>query len=609
MLSELPIAECTQSSTNKSLLFHPRVAEEASNLLQTRDESLALQLVSALRQTNSINIELKDEFNKGAEDPKSMGNNAPLLLQAVQQIDPNVFQYQALQMQQEQSYLEQQQCQYMQPEQPPRNESYMSQPQPQYDESPVDTAAAFQPPQLFSPANMIQQEQQQQPGPSSVTNNIYQTPNNHVYQQQQQQQQVWSQQDTMLGKETASYNHQPPVAASSQNHMVHNILASPQQPNVQQPPRNNDYLQQPQQKPSPAQASTAPETSQINNNLKNNQNHRAVASTVTPPKANWTPFKQTSLQQGAAAGLPTTVGMLEALRNSATIIQAPPDENNLPMMPPVLLAPEPSSLANEEIDIAEVEARFKLKMPVITVKALGTQDATILQSDIKSFIKNEPEKAAELGVSDMFSKIKAEEDRRNLKRPSLEEIVSQPKLRRVEKKLAPVVQKLAAEELMKTTNYQRFMQFMNQILEELDETEAVVSLDDDDNAEVIPMRLLTSISGECQKLKARNAIEALPENKLTLLISYAMRSVHTARNLSAGPEIQDDGDLDDAVTKILEAAEASLLVCNLYTCKSTKFLQEDNIDAIIKYVQFQLRETIFPSYDPVYTFETKKKVS
>jgi cohesin loading factor subunit SCC2 len=36
-------------------------------------------------------------------------------------------------------------------------------------------------------------------------------------------------------------------------------------------------------------------------------------------------------------------------------------------------------------------------------------------------------------------------------------------------------------------------------------------------------------------------------------------------------------------------------------------VQENNIDTIIKFVQFQLRETIFPSYDPVYTIETKKK--
>lgn len=610
MLSELPIAESTQSSTNRSLLFHPRVTEEANNLLQTRDEQLAQQLVNAIRQTDSNNIELKDEYKQSSNEGQ-MPHSQPLL-EAVVQIDPNLFQYQALQIQQEeQNYL--QQCQYTMQQNVHHGTTGGGYVQSEtYHEAAASSMSFQQPSQIFSPATMIQQ-----PGPSTVTNNLYQTTNNHIWQPQQQQQpsqqqQIWPQ--DVIKDTTSSFNHQQPQhpggsnSGNNQNHMIQKMMGNV----VQQPPRNNDYLQQPQHKPSPAQASTAPETSQTFNNLKSSHNHRTVTTNtmLTPPKT-------AKNLASDPPELPSSVGMLEALRNSCTIIQEGAADNQAPV--PILVAPtvtpvkispaESSTMANEEIDITDLE-RFNLKMPLIQVKPLATQDASILQNDIKSFIKNEPERAAELGVTDMFSKIKAEEDRRNLKRPAqpIDEIVSKPKLRRIERKLAPVVQKMSPEELMKTTNYQRFMQFMNQILEELDETEAVVTLDDDDNADVIPTRLLTSISGECQKLKARNAIDALPENKLTLLISYAMRSVLIAKNLSAGPEIQDDGDIEEALAKILDAAEASLLVCNVYTCKSTKFLQEDNIDAIIKFVQFQLRETIFPSYDPVYTFETKKKI-
>lgn len=55
MLSELPISDplSIQASLNKTLLFHPRVAEEANNLLAERDESLVQQLVQAIEQTNS----------------------------------------------------------------------------------------------------------------------------------------------------------------------------------------------------------------------------------------------------------------------------------------------------------------------------------------------------------------------------------------------------------------------------------------------------------------------------------------------------------------------------------------------------------------------------
>lgn len=62
--------------------------------------------------------------------------------------------------------------------------------------------------------------------------------------------------------------------------------------------------------------------------------------------------------------------------------------------------------------------------------------------------------------------------------------------------------------------------------------------------------------------------------------------------------------------KILNGIESCLLICNIYsTVNDLKFLQEDNISVIIKFMQFQLRETIFPSYDPVYTVKNMKKSS
>lgn len=62
--------------------------------------------------------------------------------------------------------------------------------------------------------------------------------------------------------------------------------------------------------------------------------------------------------------------------------------------------------------------------------------------------------------------------------------------------------------------------------------------------------------------------------------------------------------MDDAdnLKRILDAAEACLLVSNIYaTANDVKFLQEDNMDKIVKFVQFQMRETIFPTFDPVFS--------
>lgn len=71
-------------------------------------------------------------------------------------------------------------------------------------------------------------------------------------------------------------------------------------------------------------------------------------------------------------------------------------------------------------------------------------------------------------------------------------------------------------------------------------------------------------------------------------------------------DIEDDSE--EQIDKILDAAEACLLICNLYsTTKDVKFLQEDNMDKIVKFAQLQMRETIFPTFDPVFSLRSTKK--
>ncbi|XP_062548441.1 nipped-B protein isoform X2 [Armigeres subalbatus] len=272
------------------------------------------------------------------------------------------------------------------------------------------------------------------------------------------------------------------------------------------------------------------------------------------------------------------------------------------------------------IAMTEVDT-LNLKKCSVKLEKLNEDHMKMMQEDLKKFAQVEPKLAMSLGLVKksaemIFSKMKEDERRYSgllAKRKAQddamnpEDMFSKPKLRKVEKMVVPVVKKLSKEELMNTNTYQRFMSIMGKIFDQLDETEAPNLDDGDEQFECIPTSMLSNISSETAKLKARNAIDAIPENKLTLLITYAMRSIHSAKNLS-GTELQDDLVGDECIEKILNAMEAALLICSIYTCKSTKFLQEDNIDAIIKFVQFQLRETVFPSYDPVYSVETKKKV-
>lgn len=54
VLPEMPLpSPLPHTLSNKSLLFHPRVAEEANNLLNLRDENLVPLLANSLSQTTS----------------------------------------------------------------------------------------------------------------------------------------------------------------------------------------------------------------------------------------------------------------------------------------------------------------------------------------------------------------------------------------------------------------------------------------------------------------------------------------------------------------------------------------------------------------------------
>lgn len=186
--------------------------------------------------------------------------------------------------------------------------------------------------------------------------------------------------------------------------------------------------------------------------------------------------------------------------------------------------------------------------------------------------------------------------------------VSQPKLRRINNK-PPQMSKPTKEDVTKSQTYQQFMKNMEHELRRLEEVEQPNNIDDMDyHSDCIPSKMLAQLTNDVAKLKAKGAVDVISKSKLTLLINFAMRNVDVARNLSAGPDMDDD-NVDDYVEKILDAAEACLLVSSIYATANTdiKFLQEDNMDRIVKFVQFQMRETIFPSYDPVFTVMKSKK--
>ncbi|XP_013107100.2 nipped-B protein isoform X1 [Stomoxys calcitrans] len=298
--------------------------------------------------------------------------------------------------------------------------------------------------------------------------------------------------------------------------------------------------------------------------------------------------------------------------------------------------------------------------PLVRINRLKTEDVRLMQQSIKEFIQKSPGFSKKLGlkgnepgteksdekqslaqpdslaktspetkiktpidsktktVEDTFNIMKANETKQTSKRKlpvsiddiPPDQIYSKPKIRRVERVLSVLPPKCSKDDVVRSQTYQQFMRYMDQIIELLDDTESPNFESDevDENIECISSKMLNAMSNDVAKLKAKNALDLIPKNKLTLLINYAMRNVYLAKNYSCGPDDEDEIVDDDVMDKILNALEACLLVCNIYsTVNDLKFLQEDNIALIIKFMQFQLRETLFPSYDPVYTVKSVKK--
>ncbi|KAL1383988.1 hypothetical protein pipiens_001359 [Culex pipiens pipiens] len=503
-------------------------------------------------------------------------------------------------------------------------------------------------------------QQQQQQQPHLVNNVVQQTPPGVLKHPVAAPVGIEQSQQLKNGSTTNHnlHNHQYPAAQQQQ--LPNHVAKAPEAA-----PRNSEYLQQQQSKnlgapgrPSPAQGTTAPETDPTQTALRKQQEQQQAAqaagaspvqrisqpmpapanqpktqpvTTAAPPRPisvagalqragmNAT---QKAAPQPATSPVVTTIGVAGALMKApttgaaATTPQAPATPKPKP-----LKKPERVNLKKlcRMMNLSEVGG-VALKKCSVRLDKFSEEHLKLMQEDLKKFTLAEPKLAMKLGLTKksnemIFSKMKEDEKRyagllakRKAQDDAVnpEDLFSKPKLRKVERLVAPVVKKMSKEELMSTSMYQRFMSIMDKIFDQLDETEAPNLDDGDEQLDCIPTSMLTNIGSEAAKLKARNAIDAIPENKLTMLITYAMRSIHSAKNLS-GTELGDDLVGDECIEKILNAMEASLLICSIYTCKSTKFLQEDNIDSVIKFVQFQLRETVFPSFDPVYSVETKKK--
>ncbi|KMQ98477.1 nipped-b-like protein, partial [Lasius niger] len=701
LLPEMPLpTPLPQTLTNKSLLFHPRVAEEAQILLSVRDENLVPQLIMSLSQTSSDHIELKDNY---ANTEQSLENeqNTPELLKAILQINPHVFR--GPQHNSPRNWA--QGAPMLHANQSPGSYGRFS---PSYSSSsgsrqtpqgsPAHPAAARSvlPPPVASGiahaqhprmpitpqnhADISQMSPFAVPSPSPRGNVMTEQTRTLTTPQHMQE-------DTNCINPLSNVALQPnmysPAHMSSPNAPLSLGNVTPQHHNMAgMTPQHNIHMTSPMRTNMPLQQQHPAMSMQQNlyDPLMNQQVHHALGSgqSLDIDSADNQQFLLDPASALPDIDLPMeNIEVKQGIDHAVQHLLPTPQTTSYPSVhaTDMINALNPaatnvaSNVQHQQNNNSEKNMKLtgplaeKLKEPIVMLNRLSLADQALMQKSLAAFAEKSPGRAAKMGISnrDDMSKTdseseeeigknnkhfkarakerqvqrekekaerrKSEDKNRRRKRITDEDeeddkrdapyTPTKPKIRKIEKKLVPVLAKLSVEELMETNTYQRFNSTIETIFENTEDVTANADFEDDGDVPseiLIPKYQLHDLCTEAAKLKTLGAMESIPTDRLVRLLNILEKNIRDGARVS--PLVDPDDDVEEgrlwmqlAMDRVQRAVDASLISLHIMTSSNmpkTVYL-EDVIDRIVIFMKFQLQNTIYPSFDPVYKIDTKNK--
>ncbi|XP_050529053.1 nipped-B-like protein isoform X2 [Daktulosphaira vitifoliae] len=476
LLPEMPLpSPMPQTLGNKSLLFHPRVAEEADILLSLRDDILVPQLIQSLINTSSDHIQLKEKYVY--TEHYSNQQNIPELLRAILQQNANVFR-----------------------------------------------------------------------GPH---NNLQQFQDKESFQKTEHEMNIINNLASSLSDQQEIHQHQEIM---QQSHLL-NQLGPQQQPVIVRSP-----------------ASKLPRLTLDNDDVGVSENDKANVQKLEHEFSQLTNNYEAFLNQPTIAL--TRLDLSEHVINKGTLLNM------------------------EELT---EENDFGLSL---SEKIPTNQGNTIKEDDTKDFGVSLTEriKRRKRAVQYSDDKNSIDENEYNVK----------PKIRKIERKLVPVVEKLSVEELMETNTYQKFNKCMEKVFESTEETDNTLDMGEDDvpPEALIPKYVLQELCSESAKLKTLGAMESIPSSKIIRLLSILEKNIRDGAKVSPIADPEDDECerklwMELAMERVMRAVDASLTT--LYVLTSPKMQKkvylEDVIDRVVMFTKYQLHNTIYPAFDPVYRIQ------
>lgn len=201
--------------------------------------------------------------------------------------------------------------------------------------------------------------------------------------------------------------------------------------------------------------------------------------------------------------------------------------------------------------------------------------------------------------------------------PAPPPVRDKPKVKAKKMKKEPAPTPLSAEELMESNTYQRFSRTVEAIFDSMEDLDLTQELDDEVGCPpeaLVTASLLRELCNEAAKLKILQATNQVPPERLVRLLSILERNVVDGAKLC--PVDQEDQEDDEGrlyaeltMERITRSADASLTALYIMTSANMpkRVFLEDLIERIVVFAKFQIQNTIYPVFDPVYRIDSRSK--
>ncbi|KAH7968220.1 hypothetical protein HPB52_007033 [Rhipicephalus sanguineus] len=201
--------------------------------------------------------------------------------------------------------------------------------------------------------------------------------------------------------------------------------------------------------------------------------------------------------------------------------------------------------------------------------------------------------------------------------PAPPPVREKPKVKPKKVRKEPVPTPLSAEELMESNTYQRFSRTTESIFDSMEDLDLTQELDDEVGCPpeaLVSASSLRQLCNEAAKLKILQATNQVPPERLVRLLSILERNVVDGAKLC--PVDQEDQEDEEGrlyaeltMERITRSADASLTALYIMTSANMpkRVFLEDLIERIVVFAKFQIQNTIYPLFDPVYRVDSRGK--